>query len=274
MSEVIELSTGQWVELPIGKAAVIRHKKGSGQVLYCQSSIQPVDIDDTVSIFEETVNGEKIYVNGVFDGEKVYARAVIGTCFISVINRDSAGAPDGLYEGLRAQTVQFYTEANVKNGVQFYLRKAYTLQTPIASGQSRYLVFSTTSKKVIFKSRIVSYIGEELALELFVNPDLSNNGQPITVGNYNGINPVATTVQAYHAPVIVSEGTPLDQEAEYYFGGSSAGQRVSNSIPEGRERVLPENTTFLIKITNTGSGNGRFQYFGDWYEGDPDLPLA
>lgn len=182
--------------------------------------------------------------------------------------------PNGLYDGMRAQTVQFYTEANVKNGVQFYLRKAYTLQTPIGSGQSRYLVFSTTSKKVIFKSRIVSYIGEEFALELFVNPDLSNNGQPITVGNYNGINPVATTVQAYHAPVIVSEGTPLYQEAEYYFGGSSAGQRVSNSIPEGRERVLPENTTFLIKITNTGSGNGRFQYFGDWYEGDPDLPLA
>lgn len=70
------------------------------------------------------------------------------------------------------------------------------------------------------------------------------------------------------------EGTPLDDEPEYYFGATATGQRTASSIPGGRERVLPENTTFLVKITNTSTSDGRFQYFGDWYEGEPDLPIG
>lgn len=179
-----------------------------------------------------------------------------------------------LINGLRAITVESYNSQNIQNGLQFYFRKAYPLTDPIASGTSRYIVFRTSSKKVLFKSRVVSYIGEEFRLELFNSPTLSDDGTPIIVSNYNGVYPQATTVEVYKGPTVVAEGTPIDDpnEPEYYFGSSSQGQRAANSIPEGRERILPENTTFLIKVTNTGTGNGRFQYFGDWYEGEPAIP--
>lgn len=179
-----------------------------------------------------------------------------------------------IINGLRAITVESYNSQNVQNGLQFYFRKSYPLTDPISSGTSRYVVFRTNSKKVLFKSRVVSYIGEEFRLELFSSPTLSDDGLPIIVSNYNGVYPQVTTVEIYKEPVVTDEGTPIDDqnEPEYYFGGGSAGQRVSNSIPEGRERILPENTTFLIKVTNTGTGNGRFQYFGDWYEGEPAIP--
>jgi hypothetical protein len=38
-------------------------------------------------------------------------------------------------------------------------------------------------------------------------------------------------------------------------------------------RILPANTEFAVVITNTGAGNARVQYFLDFYEGEPDLPL-
>lgn len=190
--------------------------------------------------------------------------------------------PIGLYRGERAQTVAFYPEQNVKNGLQFYIRKSFPNAdagrglSPISSGQSVFMTIATTTKTVLAKSRIVNCIGEEFSIEVFDSPVITqgNEGDLMTVRNYNRENPQPTTVE-FRKNVVVSsgdEGVPFDDEPEYYFGAQATGQRVSNSIPEGRERVLEKNKTYLIKITNTGSGDGRLGYFLDWYEGDPDLP--
>lgn len=183
-----------------------------------------------------------------------------------------------LFNGLRAFTTQPYTEANVKHGLQFYTRIAWPLPSGIASGASVYVLFKTGTKPVLAKTRIVSYIGEEFALELFKSPTIlpGSEGTPRTPSNYNGVNPQNSTVTIYRDTDLTggSEGTPIDEEPEYYFGATATGQRVANSIPEGRERVLPVDTFFLIKITNNGSGIGRIQYFLDWYEGQPDIPSA
>ena len=179
-----------------------------------------------------------------------------------------------LVTGRRAWTVAFYPEQNVKNGLQYYTRIVYPLADPIPAGQSKYIVFKTSSKKVLVKVRIVHYAAEEIKLELFDNPTFDDQtGTLLTPDNYNGVNPVVSTVEVYKDSTVSVDGTPLDNsDSEYYFGSNSTGQRSGESIPEGRERVLPEDTTYLVKLTNTGTGNARVQYFLDWYEGEPDLP--
>lgn len=179
--------------------------------------------------------------------------------------------PEGLYEGTRAITTQSYNEANIKNGVQYYLGVSWPNADQIVNGTPRSVIFSTGDTTVLVKTRIVSYIGEEFTIELFEAPTFTG-GTQIFVGNYNGRNPVPTTVTAVKDATITDPGTPFPGEPDYYFGGST-GNRESNSIPDGRERVLKQNTDYLVRISST-SGNGRFSYYIDWYEGDTDLPLS
>lgn len=183
------------------------------------------------------------------------------------------GFPSGAFVGLRALTVQPYTEANVKNGVQFYARANYPLATPIPTGQSRKLHFTTGAKPVLVKLRDFSYVAEELRINLYRSPTGVSGGTPLVIHNYNGVNPVASTVAATKNVTTVTDGVEFDGgDPEFFFGANAVAQRVSTSIPQGRERVLPPNASFLVVITNTGTGDARCQYFLDWYEGGSDLP--
>lgn len=269
MSEVIELSTGQWVELPIGKAAVIRHKKGSGQVLYCQSSIQPVDIDDTVSIFEETVNGEKIYVDGVVDGEKVYARAVTGTCYISVINREASGAPDGVYSGLRAQTVQSYVEANSKLGVQ---HEGSTLLTGVAAGSSNDTIFLTGALPVALKGRVISYTGKGVSAFIYEAPTYTG-GTPAAYENASAINPVVGLSQIIVGATVSADGDLVFAPVHFIGNQSNQGQGTTANRVTG-ERLLNPNTAYLFRLTSLDDQPQDISSYLSWYEGELDLPLS
>lgn len=180
--------------------------------------------------------------------------------------------PDGAFTGRRAITVQPYTEANVKNGVQYYLRASWPLTNEILTGTTRKLWFRTGSKQVLVKLREFQYIAEEMRISLFVNPVTVTGGTTLTINNYNGVSPVAPTSQALQGVTTVSDGTPL-ADPEYFFGSQSAPQRVAGAVLQGRERVLPPNTEFIVAISNTGSGAARAEYFLDFYEGGTDLPL-
>lgn len=191
-----------------------------------------------------------------------------------VADVEPGGFPDGAFTGLRALTTQPYTEANVKNGLQFYLRAVWPLADTIANGTVRKIWFKTGTKPVIVKLRDFQYVAEELELQLFSGPTGVSGGTPLTIGNYNGVNPVASTVQAAKNVTTTGDGTEFGgNDPEYFFGATTQGNRTTASIPQGRERILPINTEFIVRITNTGSGVARAQYYLDWYEGSPDLPL-
>lgn len=186
---------------------------------------------------------------------------------------DGLGFPDGAFVGLRALTTQPYTEANVKNGVQYYARAVWPLTDLITAGSTRKIWVKTGAKQVLVKTRDFQYVAEELRLQIFVDPTGVTVGTALTIHNYNAINPVATTVQAKKNVTTVTDGTEIDgSDPEYFFGSANAAQRASNSIPQGRERVLPPNKEFIVAISNTGSGTARASYFLDWYEGGTDLP--
>lgn len=200
------------------------------------------------------------------------------TAFVRVWRGDDArsGIPSGAFTGLRAMTVQFYPEANVKNGLQYNIRAVWPLADHIDTGTARKIWFKTNAKPIIVKIRDFQYVAEELRLELFSSPTGVSGGTDLLVHNYNGVNPVATTVQAKKNVVITNNGTPFDHDdPEYFFGGANDPQRQSaTAFPIGRERILPANTEFAVVITNTGTGAARVQYYLDFYEGGTDLPVG
>lgn len=271
MSVVIELTQGVWAELPINKAGLVRHKSGKGQIVYAQLPSTPVVALEFVPVVDKSQLGELVPIDGVTDENKVYALAIGHDCTISVTPLQSATAPDGIYTGERAVNMQSYTESNVKLGLQYYLKANWPDGDKITNGTPRNIIFQTGSKPVIVKTRIVSYVGEEFQLEIFSNPTFSG-GTPKTVGNYNVINPVPTTVTVLKDADVTVDGVVLDDEPDFYYGGTT-GNRNAQAIPDGRERVLPPNSTFMVRVSSN-VGSGRFSYFLDWFEGEPDLPLS
>ena len=184
-------------------------------------------------------------------------------------------APPDLYRGFRAITTQPYTEANVKNGVQYSLRAAWPLLDTIATGASRLIWFKTGAKPVLVKLRDLQYLAEELSIQLYTGPTEVTGGTVLGISNYNGVAPVATTVQAKKNVTVTARGTEFGgSDPEYLFGAAGNPQRAPASIPQGRERVLPANTEFIVAITNTGTSAARVQYYLDWYEGATDLPIG
>lgn len=192
---------------------------------------------------------------------------------------DIRDIPAGLYTGLAAVTTQPYTEANVKNGLQFYVRAVWPTADPIVTGEagSRLIWFKTGAKPVIVKLRDMLYVAEELRLRLFRAPTGVSLGTDLVIHNYNGIAPVTTTCLAKKNVTVASLGTEFDGgDPEYFFGEATSGNRTPTSIPQGRERILPANTEFIVQLTNLSTGGGsaaRVQYYLDWYEGGTDLPL-
>lgn len=182
--------------------------------------------------------------------------------------------PDGAFSGLRAIITQPYTEANVKNGLQFYARAVWPIGDEIATLTSRKLWFRTNAKPVIVKLREFQYIAEELKIQLFIGPTGVTGGTNLTIHNYNGVGAVATTVQAKKNVTITSNGTEFDAgDPEHFFGSTTQPQRSVAVALQGRERIIAANTEFAIVITNTGTGSARVQYLLDFYEGGTDLPI-
>ena len=182
--------------------------------------------------------------------------------------------PSGLFEGLAAITTQPYTEANVKNGLQFYIRAVWPKGQTIPAGQTRKIWFSTGSSPVIVKARVFEFDAEEIRIDLYANPTGVTGGSIITPQNYNRVAPVAAVSQAKKNVTTVTDGTPFDpSDPEYFFGASNSPQRTPGSILQGRERIVPANAEFIVAITNTGSGAARAQYFLDYYQGGTDLPI-
>lgn len=244
----------------------------TGTPLVYQTPYQTGDLWSEVLLFS---TGEWLF-NGLASRVKIDLSGVSGfTTYRAVISRADEPfpmIPQGAFVGLRAMTMQPYTEANVKNGLQYFLRASWPLTDEILPGTTRKIYFQTGSKTILVKLREFQYIAEEMKIAIFAGPTGVTGGTPLTINNYNNVNPVTTTVLATKDVSTVSDGTQFSPD-EFFFGSQSAPQRVAGAIPLGRERVLPPNSEFIVAISNTGTGNVRAEYFLDWYEGGTDLPI-
>lgn len=187
-----------------------------------------------------------------------------------VSQTDPVGFPDGAFTGLRALTIQSYTEANVKNGVQF---EASAFIPALTGGANHDTRFTTGAKPVIIKARQLGFDGDGLTARVFRAPTTSG-GVAVPVYNLNDINPVATTIAALSGVTTTVTGTeiaaPTTSLGSDLLGISTQGTYAV----AGAERILRPNTAYLLRLTNLAPLTAeRVAVYLSWYEGDTDLPL-
>lgn len=172
-----------------------------------------------------------------------------------------------VYGGSMAINTQDTTAANILQGKQFFLRTAYPMDNPIPALETRKIHLTVGDSPVLVFLRIFEYIGEELVLRLFASPQGVTGGTPITISNWNTVNPQTSVSTATKDVTTTDDGIEII-EPEYFFGGETVSSRSVTSIPENRNRVIPANSDFILAITNNNGQSARCQYFLDWYEGD------
>ena len=182
------------------------------------------------------------------------------------------GHPFGVYQGIRAITVQEYTEANVKRGLQF---ESAVYVASIAAGASVDTLFITGANPVIIKDRQISTTALTAEFHLYKNPT-ATAGASVPIYNLSLAPGVAATptTQIKAVTATTSVGTEIAAPT-YIIGSNGQGQTVIGSyLTRGLERVLAANTTYLARFTNTGSSSCAGAVFSTWYEGPTDLPLS
>jgi hypothetical protein len=178
--------------------------------------------------------------------------------------------PQGAFSGTRALTAQSYTEANVKNGVQF---EASALVAALAAGATVDTIFITGLKPVIVKARQLAFDGKGLTARVYRGPTYTG-GTPVPIYNLNEINPVASTVQALSGAAVSAAGVEFGAPT-FAIGSDLQGQSVQGAYSvAGQERLLAPSTTYLLRLTSTDPTDAqRVSTYLTWYEGRPDLPL-
>jgi hypothetical protein len=186
---------------------------------------------------------------------------------------DPTGIPPLAFAGLRAINVQTYIESNVKLGQQFYIQS----QIPVMEHGTLYnATFKTGALPVLVKDRQVYGNGNAWSYQAFKAPTGVSGGTPITIQNFNDINPGTSLCTLTTGVTATGYGTPWG-DAQRVFGSNSATNRVGQGLVPGGDKILKPNSTYLIQFNNfdttTGAaGEANIDYFLSWYEGQPDLP--
>lgn len=177
--------------------------------------------------------------------------------------------PDGAFTGLRAMCVQNYTEANVKNGVQYEV----SVNVPsLGIGAHQDTIFITGDRPVLIKNRIVQFNGLSLLTRVFRAPTYTG-GSAVPYYNLDDISPVSGAVQIIGGATVTSTGTEFGAPT-YSIGSTDVGNSsLSTFSTQGIERRLRPNTVYLQRITNDSAAAQRVTGYLTWYDGGSDLPL-
>lgn len=177
--------------------------------------------------------------------------------------------PPGVFSGFRAQTVQSYNEANVKNGNQFELSSN---TAALAAGASIDVIFTTGASPVIIKGRIVKFDGLSLATRVYRAPTFTG-GSIVPYFNLNDRNPATGLSTVRSGATVTATGTEFGA-ATFDIGSAGNGNSsLSTYSVSGNERLLAANTVYLQRITNDSAATQRVASYLTWYEGGTDLPL-
>lgn len=171
-------------------------------------------------------------------------------------------------EGSKAFIFQNYTEANVKNGLQYFLRQLFT---GVAVGATVTVKFQTGAKPVIIKSQEVSFSGSSRVDYQAIEGGTYTGGAVVAIRNENLIAPVPTTVSVTHTGT-ASGGTPFRDKTIFGSGATTGGGSRIGTDVLGRENVLKPNTLYQVKMSNISGSTADIQLELSWYEGTPDLP--
>lgn len=242
-------------------------------IIIVEAAIKPTLDTDSAKRFQE--NPATIYLKSgesePYNSEtKLWAVSQSGDQLLSLTATPAGAsgepAPAGLYEGVRAMTVQGYAEANVKLGVQF---EGSALFNITANGIND-TVFLTGTKPVSLKGRKISYDGAGVTASIFEAPSYTG-GSSAAFQNANAINPVAGESQIIVGATITTDGdlifSPVHSlGSTSFFGGDAQISQIE------AEHILQPNTAYLLRLESLDGAAQRVASHLSWYEGDLDLP--
>lgn len=182
---------------------------------------------------------------------------------------EKLGFPNGVFQGLRAMTVQSYTEANSKLGVQ---HEGSTLLSGVAGLSSNDTFFVTGALPVALKGRVIGYTGNGVKAEIFTGATFTD-GISVPYQNASDINPVAGLTQIIVGATVSDEGT-LAFAPDYLIGNTSNQGKGASGAIIGREKLLKRNTIYLFRLTSLDNQSQDITSLLTWYEGELDLPLS
>lgn len=181
-------------------------------------------------------------------------------------------APAGLYTGLRAMTVQSYTEANVKNGAQFEFSSPRATLLPSGVTTS---VLVTGALPVLIKSRVIQFTGKGVTARLYEGGTFTGGSDPLPIYNMRRPPPIPVTLCTTRSGVTVTAlGTECGAPT-VGIGSTGQGQIVYGAFQvQGVERWLKPNTVYFLQTANDSTTDPTdISVYVTYYEGLPDLPL-
>ena len=176
-----------------------------------------------------------------------------------------------LRNGTQAIIVQNYTEANVKNGLQYYMR-LHAASVAVAGILN--LRFQTGAKPVIIKAREVAFNATNTVEYVAQEGGTYAGGTAVAVWNENRINPVPSTVLLSTGGTIGGTPVVFRRKRIYSAGGTTGGSSKVGTDGLGRETVLKPNTLYTVTLTNVAGATAEIQLELSWFEGVPDLPIV
>ena len=178
-----------------------------------------------------------------------------------------SSGPTEVFTGQRAMTVQSFTEANVKRGLQFYARASGI----VAANTSWMLGVRVGPQPVVVKARECYSNAETLMVQVYKECEFID-GAPMRVENYNDLTPVGSTTEILTGIVPTDEGVTWGGQ-ERLWGDGKVGQHLAPWAP-GVERVLAPGRIYIVEIRNLGATVCEVDYGLTWFEGWPDLPMG
>lgn len=277
MADIVVTSDWQALSVlsgfPVGTQVKLQNK-GTVNSWFIESTTEPSEDSTEGELITSIVGSEpsKSISSGT---EEVWLRTSKGyeaTLFVQESSSSGGGtggepAPEGLYEGTRAMTVQGYEESNIKLGLQFEASKNFG---DIPTGGVLDSIIRTGSTPVSLKKRSVSFTGEGLQGEIFINPTFTG-GNIETYQNATTISPNIGSAQILTGITLQDEGT-LVFAPVYAFGNTSNQGKGGLLTLMEPEHILAPNTDFLFRLTSLDSSTQKIASHLTWYEGELDLP--
>lgn len=264
----VRLNDNEWYSLntllsqPVGSYIRLRNKSRHACLVF--KGVQPVADSTVGTILAETRN-EGLYLEIPSGSEEVWVRGN-GAILSAEIGADPN--PDGLFYGLRAESVQGYVEANVKHGRQFNI----VFEVTVPTGSVTYAAFTTNTVAsgfdTVIKSRIISTDGG-MRYTPRVGATGIVAGTPVPIINLNARSATVSQNSAYLVTAVSSEGVPFDIVRSASGVGSNREQGIFQS--PGIERILDRNSTYLIKFENLDNKDIYIVYTITFYEGILDI---
>lgn len=178
--------------------------------------------------------------------------------------------PDGSIDGRiqggdQAITIQPSTEANSKDGLQFY---KYLPIDALATNGTRWTVLQTGDKDVLMKTIDMKGNNELFDFAIFEGTTFTPN-TAIPVRNYSLRDSVpASTVTVYDGVTVSANGTQKSDPFRGVGSPSVGGRAIGSARGSGIEFVWKKNTTYAIRQRNLSTSNTLTgELYTTWYEG-------